>query len=134
MRVSEHSRLIGRRWATTILFHAAKITGAPTLDVRASLPAITGFDVGDIVNAGGDLYELVDDADENNTITGTSALHDTNYYGDSTFSWQAVDPFNMRLNLSKAGVGSSPPARIYGQFTSTAGVDRLHHLGALKWQ
>ena len=96
-----------------------------TLVVQASLPSITGFSIGDIINGGGDLYELVADSDEANVITGTSALHNVNFYGDTTFEWQAVDPFNMRLNLSKTGVGTSPPARIYGQFSTASGVNAI---------
>ena len=55
------------------------------LEVLASLPAVTGYSVGDIINGGGDLYELVADSDEANVITGTSALHNVNFYGDTTF-------------------------------------------------
>ena len=103
------------------------------LEVLSDIPTITGYSVGDIINVEGDLYELVDDEDNPNLITGTSALHDTNYYGDTTFSWQAVDPFNMRLNLSKSGVGSSPSRKDLWAVYDPDGRVLAHYTRKSKW-
>ena len=90
-----------------------------------AVPATAGYNVGDIVNVAGVEYELVANTDDANLISGVSALH-SGYYGQAgLFEWQTVSPFNIRADLSKAGVGSSPPARLYAEFNSGSAYNFL---------
>ena len=90
---------------------------------RDALPSVSDFQVGDLTNVQGVIYRLTDDQESGNVISGISALHDTNYYGDVKFAWQTVSPFNIRMNLSKAALGSSPPGTIYVRFHSGNSYD-----------
>ena len=94
---------------------------AQTLESRSALPGIVGYSPGDIIDVEGILHELVADADAANLVSGISALHDTSYYGDSTFAWQVQAPYNMRANFSRGGIGAAPPAVIYATYRHSDG-------------
>ena len=95
-----------------------------TLTRRTALPSTTGFNDGDIISLSGVLYELVPPTEDAAVYRGTTVANaggDTGYYGDSTFRWQPTTPFNMRADLSKTGLGSSPPAKLYVEFVASNG-------------
>ena len=90
------------------------------LSVMASLPAVGSYSVGDIINVSGVLYELVANTEDANVYRGTIAANaagDTGFYGDAVFRFQAVSPFNMRVNFSKAGLPTAP-ANLYVKYHS----------------
>ena len=93
------------------------------LDAAAALPDASGKDVGTIANLAGDLWEVVASGEDANLISGVSRLA-AGYYGQSgLFQWQSVHPYNIRADLSKAGLGSSPPATLYAEFNSGRTTD-----------
>ena len=109
---------------TAIEFKPAPVSDSSTLVRRTALPSTTGFNDGDIISLSGVLYELVPSTEDANIYRGTigaNAGGDSGYYGDSTFRWQPVSPFNMRADLAKAGIGSSPPAKLYVEFVASNG-------------
>ena len=91
-----------------------------TLVRRTALPATTGFNDGDLINLSGVIYELVANTEDANVYRGTIAANaagDTGYFGDAVFRFQAVSPFNMRVNFSKAGLPTAP-ANLYVKYHS----------------
>ena len=93
------------------------------LSVLSSLPTTTGYTVGDIINVAGELYELVASTVQRNRHYGVIADRAGSLIGDGTFEWES-SPNNVRANLSKAALGSSPPATIYAEVNTETG---LHH-------
>ena len=87
------------------------------LEPTDPLPSTTGKSLGDIINYKGELYELVAGTTDPHIYRGIigDGPSGSPYLGDSTFEW---DSSNIRVNLSKAVLGSSPPARIFIQFHS----------------
>ena len=93
------------------------------LEVVAALPAVLSKDVGTIVNYQGDLWEVVDNTKDSNLISGISNLQG-GYYGQAgLFQWQSVHPYNIRVDLSKAGLGATPPGTLYAEFNSGRTTD-----------
>ena len=98
------------------------------LSSRAALPAVAGFSAGDIVNRGGDLYELLASTDATNELAeafapvGTVGLP-ANYVGSPAFHWDADPPGNVRAYLSKAVLGMNPPATIYAHVQAQSGIN-----------
>ena len=91
-----------------------------TLVRRTALPATTGFNDGDLINLSGVIYELVASTEDSNVYRGAIAANaagDTGFYGDAVFRFQAVSPFNMRVNFSKAGLPTAP-ANLYVKYHS----------------
>ena len=97
-----------------------------TLETQTPLPAIAGYNVGDIINVNGVPYELVASTTDPHTLRGTAASRTTPYLGSDSFEWQLaggaddVNPLERAL-LSKAAVGASPPAVIYVDFHDARG-------------
>ena len=107
----------------------ASVGGSQELETRSSIPAITGFAVGDIINVNGELYELVANTEDSNVYRGvvaSNAMGQTGYFGDDTFAWQTVSPYNFRAKLPRAGLGSSPPTIIYAEFNGGSGDHAAH--------
>ena len=97
----------------------------PALSTVASLPAITGFTVGDIINVGGELYELVANTDDANILRGTIFQRTGNYWGSAAtgevdFEFTGVSPYNIRLNIIKTDL-PSPPHFLYIRITMSSG-------------
>ncbi len=93
---------------------------AETLTRRTALPTTVGFNVGDLINLSGVIYELVANTEDANVYRGTIAANaagNTGYFGDAVFHFQAVSPFNMRVNFSKAGLPTAP-ANLYVKYHS----------------
>ena len=93
---------------------------AETLTRRTALPTTVGFNVGDLINLSGGIYELVANTEDANVYRGTIAANaagNTGYFGDAVFHFQAVSPFNMRINFSKAGLPTAP-ANLYVKYHS----------------
>ena len=93
---------------------------AETLTRRTALPTTVGFNVGDLINLSGVIYELVANTEDANVYRGTIAANaagNTGYFGDAVFHFQAVSPFNMRINFSKAGLPTAP-ANLYVKYHS----------------
>ena len=63
---------------------------AGRLDPLAALPAAAGIAVGSIANLGGVLWELVDDTEDANLVSGEAAARTGNRVGTDTINW-AVD-------------------------------------------
>ena len=82
-----------------------------------TLPDTTGYSIGDIINVKGELYELVAGDQQRNVYRGVVEDLTGNLVGDSTFQWEETPP-NIRVNLSRAVLGGSPPARIFIEFHS----------------
>ena len=91
------------------------------LSTAASLPAITGFAVGDIVNLAGVLYELVADTTDANVHHGIVADQAGSLVGDAVFQWEGVSPFNIRFAANKTAIGSSPPTNLWAEFSDSEG-------------
>ena len=91
------------------------------LEPLAALPAIAGYDVGAIINVSGTLYELVSSTAETNVYNGIIADLAGNFIGTDIFSWEDT-PTNVRAALSKAVLGSSPPATLYIEVHTEAGL------------
>ena len=106
----------------TAQFESAAQVG---LRQNSTTPAITGYDVGDIINVDGDLYELVDDADEANVHRGVAAQRGANYVGDDLFEWAptAENIALMRALLPRSAVGAHPPATIFFRFIAANGYE-----------
>ena len=49
---------------------------------------------------------------------GVVADRTGNFFGDNVVEWESVSPNNIRINLSKAVLGGSPPASLYIEFNS----------------
>ena len=95
------------------------------LSTAASLPAITGFTVGDIINVGGELYELVANTDDANILRGTIFKRTGNYWGSAAtgevdFEFSGVSPYNIRLNIIKTNLPSLP-TYLYIKITMSSG-------------
>ena len=95
------------------------------LSTAASLPAITGFTVGDIINVGGELYELVANTDDANVLRGTIFQRTGNYWGSAAtgevdFEFTGVSPYNIRLNIIKTDLPSLP-TYLYIKITMSSG-------------
>lgn len=56
-----------------------------------------------------------------NSYTGTVRVIDLTFYGDETFRWQTISPYNMRAFFSKKAIGSSAPTTIWVEFTTSTG-------------
>ena len=82
-----------------------------------TLPDTTGYSIGDIINVKGELYELVAGDQQRNVYRGVVEDLTGNLVGDATFQWEETPP-NIRVNLSRAVLGGSPPARIFIEFHS----------------
>ena len=82
-----------------------------------TLPDTTGYSIGDIINVKGELYELVAGDQARNVYRGVVEDLAGNLVGDATFQWEETPP-NIRVNLSRAVLGGSPPARIFIEFHS----------------
>ena len=82
-----------------------------------NLPDTTGYSIGDIINVKGELYELVAGDQQRNVYRGVIEDRAGNLLGDDTFEWE-TSPANIRVNLSRAVLGGSPPARIFIEFHS----------------
>ena len=82
-----------------------------------NLPDTTGYSIGDIINVKGELYELVAGDQQRNVYRGVIEDRTGNLLGDDTFEWE-TSPANIRVNLSRAVLGGSPPARIFIEFHS----------------
>ena len=98
----------------------ASTASGETLTRRTALPAIAGFNDGDLISLSGELYELVANTEDSNIYRGTIAANaagDTGYFGDMTFRFQAVSPFNMRANFLKTGLPTAP-ANLYVKYHS----------------
>ena len=87
----------------------------------AALPATADSSVGDIVNYNGVLYELVLGTVDPHIYRSTIAKRTGNFYGDNTFMWEAVNPFNIRANLTKTILGATPPNTLYVEFHASTG-------------
>ena len=108
-------------------------TGAPgasaattsELNAISSLPAIAHYDVGDIINVNGELYELVANTEESNVLRGTLFARTGNYFGTAAtgevdFEFEGVNPYNTRLNIIKTDL-PSPPANLYIRIVLSSG-------------
>ena len=82
-----------------------------------NLPDTTGYSIGDIINVKGELYELVAGDQQRNVYRGVIEDRAGSLLGDDTFEWE-TSPANIRVNLSRAVLGGSPPARIFIEFHS----------------
>ena len=95
------------------------------MTARATLPPVGGFDVGDLINLSGVIYELVANSVDANVYRGTIAQnpnsYGNDYYGDTTFAWEINDPYNMRASLPKTPLGVSPPSILYCIFQTSDG-------------
>ena len=89
------------------------------------LPSIAGFDVGDIINFNGELYELVASTEDANVLRGTLFARTGNYFGtaatgDVDFEFEGVSPFNTRLRIRRTDL-PSPPTNLYIRITLSSG-------------
>ena len=99
------------------------------LSVLSDIPGIAGYDVGDIVDVAGDLYELVADSEDSNVLRGDVARLDGDgtpsatgqYLGNTYFRFQPESPFNMRAYFSKAGIGPNPQGAIFAEYVTSQG-------------
>ena len=108
--------------------------GNKTLDVRTSLPAITDFTVGDMINLSGELYELVANTEDSNVLRGTlfNRTSNTSYWGSAAsgevdFEFQGVSPNDIGLNILRTSL-PSPPANLYIRITLSSGQIADVHL------
>ena len=81
------------------------------LDAVDSLPDPSTKRLRDMVNYKGELYELVRSNLDPHIYRGVVAINGS-FYGDNVFEWENDEPFNIRANLSKTVLGSSPPSQI----------------------
>lgn len=119
-------------WArdSTTLIPAGKLGNAPggasgVAQRIASLSAIPdpdGYHAGEMVDVGGVLYDLVDDAAESNVHRGVIGQLDGSYIGDGTFSFDDSSPQNQRAELPKAALGAQPPAYLAGEVRTAGGI------------
>ena len=63
------------------------------------------------------MYELVAGDQQRNVYRGVIEDRAGSLLGDDTFEWE-TSPANIRVNLSRSVLGSSPPARIFIEFHS----------------
>lgn len=96
----------------------AEAVDSHTLEPLATIPATADYEVGDIINVAGSLYELVASAGDSNVISGVIASQGSGFYGTAAARWQITDPFNIRVDLNRAALGSSPPASLYVRFVA----------------
>ena len=75
---------------TADLSNAGKLSALQTLlavwaklKTLSALPATTGYNIGELINVNGEIYELVAASDEANVLTGTAG-HSGNYVGANT--------------------------------------------------
>ena len=105
---------------------------ANELSVLSALPSIAGYERGDIINVGGELYELKQHSDDANVYRGQisgdgpSGAH---YQGDATFEWEGQPPYNIRVNLPKSILGGTPPMNLYVEVTISDGETTETQLG-----
>ena len=90
-----------------------------------ALPAITGYNVGDIINLNGDLYELVANTEDSNVLRGTIYQRAGNYWGsvasgEAELEFQGIAPNNVHLKVLKTGL-PSPPLNIYMRAVLSSG-------------
>ena len=97
------------------------------LEVRSSLPNVSGFSTGDMINVTGEIYELVASGMERSTVTGVArslaARNSNAYNGTNDLEWR-VDgdsPLTVIAHLDQAVLGSSPPAKVGMDFFTKAG-------------
>ena len=120
---------------------AASGGGSARLTAIAAVPAIAGYAAGDLVDVAGELYELVDDADESNVARGTAAAGAGSYTGvvstggagdygswsDPAYrgAWEwapsAEGVALQRALLPRGAVGASPPATLYARHVGGRG-------------
>ena len=82
------------------------------LDAVSSLPDVTNYSVGTIINFNGDLYEAVAGTVDRHIYRGTIADRSGSFVGDDVFEWEE-SPGNIHVNLPKSVLGSSPPNRLF---------------------
>ena len=95
-------------------------------NTRSTLPTAMGFDVGDLINLSGVIYELVAAAEDANVYRGTVGDSTTNsavdggFKGDAVLEWQDNNPMNRRLYVPKTAPGfeTSQPSTIYLRMTT----------------
>lgn len=110
-----------------VLRFATERNDAETLEVRAAVPATAGFSTGDIINVGGDLYELIASGNATNVITGVAeAYTDPAYIGTPSVQWRTagagVNPLIVRLDQAALNSPPGRPDRIYVEFRADGGV------------
>ena len=101
-------------------------TTTQALTSLSAVPPIANYNVNDIVNVMGELYELVDDTDESNVLRGKVNDLTGNFIGDDQLSWEET-PANIRLNLNKESfdlTGQTPPATLWAEVITSGGSDR----------
>ena len=96
---------------------------ALTLEVRSSIPNTSGFSVGDLINVNGDVYELIASGDAGNILTGVAVARTSPYIGVPTLEWRSDDTGSdpVIAHLSRAVLGTSPPASIFIKFHTDSG-------------
>ena len=83
------------------------------LDTRAALPGTGGFEVGDIINVGGNLWKLAAAGTDSATHHGTIASRTGDLIGDDSFEF---DKSAISAYLPYDVVGSAPPVTVYAEF------------------
>ena len=122
------SRLRDGEITTDLLHDNAVIYGAETIQNQSALPSITGYNLGDKIDVGGTLYTLLANTEDIHIYQGTVEASPgglTGYFGDENFSWQNVDPHNMRGLFSKVALGSSPPSFLWIKFHAGTAYDDI---------
>ena len=101
-----------RSWSPLRVAQAIAALSGKVLKSLAALPAVATRQVGDIVNVGGALYELVAGTVDPHVYRGVLEDRTGDFVGDDVFNWDdATDAINA--NLSKAVLGGSPPATLW---------------------
>ena len=82
--------------------------GSDELSVRAALPPVAGFSLGDVVNVGGVLWRLAAGTEDPHVYHGTVEDLAGNLVGDATFSAE-TRPSNVRFNPLAGDIGLNAP-------------------------
>ena len=94
--------------------------GSDKLTSQGTIPVTTGYALGDVISVAGDLYELIPNTEDTNVYHGIIGNLGNSYFGDATFQWESISPFNIRVNFLKTGL-TTQPATIYARITVADG-------------
>ena len=94
--------------------------GSARLDPQATIPVTTGIPLGAVISVAGDLYELIPNTEDSNVYHGVIGNLGNSFFGDATFQWESISPFNIRVNFLKTGL-TTQPATIYARITVADG-------------